>query len=449
MGKFIIFFVFPLFFMSAQTYPANNSNWILEENKSDDFNGSFNSQKWKKNEGLWFKCSGEVYFKPENTRIMNGELQILVKEESVTLDSACNWRTFYNYTSGALVSNFEVGDDFFVEVRAKLNNYRANINSAIWFADTPEESNNPNPEFDLVETMTALTHPNKIHAGMHVWNRNPNYHSAISGDKLLDPSDVISNDYHVFGFERNSGWIRYYYDEVLFWEIETSQIPSYYPQYDNPFLSEFIPGVNVRERRIIISAHGNGSVDTPEIIEEFLPSILSVDYIKVYKQKCVNNIDIITPIITSNEFQASNQITASSNIYPNATVSLNADRIILENGFSASGYSNSVFRGFVYPCSSGRYEAVKKEFSLVKNEDSLDRIILHPIPFSSFLAIENTGDIKEWSLSDIYGKVVKHNIENIPEDKITIDTNDLSPGVYYFKAVLKNGELFQETVIKK
>lgn len=77
-------------------------------------------------------------------------------------------------------------------------------------------------------------------------------------------------------------------------------------------------------------------------------------------------------------------------------------------------------------------------------------IKLSPIPFSNILIIENTEDINEWSLSDIYGKKIKKGyIINPTEKTYIIKTNDLTSGVYYFNAIKKDGSLFQETIIKK
>lgn len=83
-------------------------------------------------------------------------------------------------------------------------------------------------------------------------------------------------------------------------------------------------------------------------------------------------------------------------------------------------------------------------------EQSFIQPSLSPNPTTTILNVENINDLNEWKLVDINGKIVKSGkINNSIQTKITINTNRLLPGVYYFNAVMKNGELFQKTVMKK
>lgn len=83
-------------------------------------------------------------------------------------------------------------------------------------------------------------------------------------------------------------------------------------------------------------------------------------------------------------------------------------------------------------------------------EQSFIQPSLSPNPTTTILNVENINDLGEWKLVDINGKVVESGkVNNSIQTKITINTSRLLPGVYYFNAVMKNGELFQKTVMKK
>ncbi len=166
---------------------------------------------------------------------------------------------------------------------------------------------------------------------------------------------------------------------------------------------------------------------------------------------CEENLIITEPITVNTTHQVSNKIEAYSEISPNKNVYFKGNQIILGEGFSVTGHRTGDFRAIVDPCSSGggkeKENRSQDEFRIQENKI---QPVLSPNPTSSFLNVTNIEDMYEWKLIDINGKIVDSGrVNNSVQNKITINTSKLIPGIYYFNAAMKNGELFQKTVMKK
>src|SRR5690606_26396801 len=118
-----------------------------------------------------------------------------------------------------------------------------------------------------------------------------------------------------------------------------------------------------------------------------------------------------------------------------------------------SGTVMKTFRAYVDPCTASKQ---KTEDYMVESLDEKyaevnPKVLPHlfPNPVSNLLNIENIEEVNNWTLVDMYGKVMSQGRTNPNQSKITINTSSLKPGIYYFNATLKNGELFQKTVMKK
>lgn len=167
---------------------------------------------------------------------------------------------------------------------------------------------------------------------------------------------------------------------------------------------------------------------------------------------CRENVNINWPITTSNNYQVSNILTSNSVINQNLNVVFRASEIVLKPGFNVKGESTGVFRAYVDPCVPSLNKMESEELSsefIIKKDVGLQPI-LSPNPTTTILNIDKIADIYEWKLVDINGKTVESGkVNNSIQTKITINTSRLMPGVYYFNAIMKNGELFQKTVMKK
>lgn len=168
---------------------------------------------------------------------------------------------------------------------------------------------------------------------------------------------------------------------------------------------------------------------------------------------CPVNLNITTPITSSRDFQVSNKIEASSTISQNINVNFKASRVVLNPGFNVSGFDTGVFTAVVNPCSGF---AIIKDSKQEVRKDFIEEQLIYaepnffPNPTTTILNIDNIEDIIEWKLVDLNGKTVESGkVNNSIQTKITINTSRLLSGVYYFNAVMKSGELFQKTVMKK
>ena len=251
----------------SQSFTEKDSNWKLIPEKSDEFEGeNVDATKW--GHQLWFGCSREVAFREENVSIENGQLKIEVKDETLTKDQTvgqCD-RDTYHKTSGAIISKFEVGAESYIEVRAKLVDYRAGLTSAIWISDEPVKERNPNLEIDMVETLVARKQPKLFSSAMHIWYHyfkysDQNRHTKLDGKKTK-LKKKFSVDFHVFGLERKGDFVRMYIDGEIYWERNMLDFPAF---LDQP-------------RRLIINVEGH---DGKEKKGDY-PKELIVDYVRIY-----------------------------------------------------------------------------------------------------------------------------------------------------------------------
>lgn len=262
---FILFFNFQLLY--AQSFVARDNNWKIDLAKSDEFESDeIDQTKWGFE--LWFECTREVVLKAENVQASGGMLKISVKDEMVNIDhntKQCK-RQKYAKTSGALISKFEIGGDSYIEIRAKLVDYRADLTSAIWLSDEPVEANNPNLEIDILETLKAKKKPKQFSSAYHIWNNNDDFpeenHHLNLDSKKTRLKTKIGEDFHVFGLERRKNYIAMYIDGRLYWRRNMLDHPEFLTQ----------------ERRLIINVEGHFGTEEPgDYNKELL-----VDYVRVY-----------------------------------------------------------------------------------------------------------------------------------------------------------------------
>lgn len=220
---------------------------------------------------------------------------------------------------------------------------------------------------------------------------------------------------------------------------------NYISVIDNPNFDPWSSWISYDLGTIINSNRNDLSSSTHKIHKGF-PQLVYLNSASL----CEENLFITQPITSSQDFQVSNKIEASSVVYQNFNVNFRASQIILKPGFSVSGYDTGVFKAVIDPCSSGPASPIKEKTNFKNDELTFEEPLLFPNPTKSILNIDNIEDMQEWKLVDIYGKTFESGkVNNSIQTKITINTSRLLPGVYYFNAVMKNGELFQKTVMKK
>lgn len=439
MKKLLVFIFIITIKLNAQSYPATNGEWTLNSNKSDEFNNGFDSQKWEK--GIWFSCKKEVAFKNENVYVTNDKLIITAKEEKNL--GQCNGHEI-KYTAGSLKSKFTIGDNSFIEVRAKTLNHLSDMTSAIWLSDKPIKENIPNVEIDLIETLFAKTHPNQVGSAIHMWlpDEYVGFASPHPYSFQHDNPENLDENFHTYGLERDGNTLRFYINGTLY-HSKNIWDDTHFDNIDFPY--GYRPSLTQQQRPIIISLEGH---DGDHSINNF-PQNFEIDYVRVYTKNAPCPIDkVISTSVNSNAYhQASNLITASSNISSNLTVTLRANQVILKPGFKVSGNSTGIFRAYLDPCQSN---TTKSDSQTLFNKEENENIpILFPNPVETLLTINNIENLKEWSIVDINGKIVNTGKTNLKQNKITINTSKLIPGIYYFNGLMKEGKLIQKAIIKK
>lgn len=180
------------------------------------------------------------------------------------------------------------------------------------------------------------------------------------------------------------------------------------------------------------------------------PQNFEIDYVRVYTKNAPCPIDkVISTSVNSNTYhQASNLITASSEVNSNLTVTLRADQVILKPGFKVSGNSTGVFRAYIDPCLQNTLKSNENQVSFKQSMNEEKSPFLYPNPTDGHLTIMNAENLVEWHIFDINGRnVLSQN--NFRKSTFTIETNLLLPGLYFFKGIMKDGKLIQESIIKK
>ena len=258
MVKFLVILVgafgVNLFITDCSTsYLPEGNEWELIENSSDEFIGDdLNNNKW--NKYLWYDSSGVLGFNQSNVFIKNGLLN-LEADKFENNDSA--------WSIGAVESVFDVpGQTSFIEIRAKLLPYKANVLSAIWLQSWPSVQNNPNPEIDVHEYFFEKT----ISMNLHEWSKKSDgtYDHIDYGGRHFQYDEILSDNFHLWGLERINGRIRFYFDGIM---LEEWIVP------DCSFVN--LP------RHIVLSLEGHNGI--PD--NRFLPAVFQIDYVRTYKSE--------------------------------------------------------------------------------------------------------------------------------------------------------------------
>ncbi len=434
--------------INAQSYPASNGQWTLDSSRSDEFDNGFDTQKW--GQGLWFKCQNEVFFRDENVTVLNGRAKIKLEKEDVfdAPDSTCYYNEShdYIYSGGNFISKFTVGSYSFIEIKAKTLHFESNMVSAIWMSDTLRVETNPNVEIDIMETLKTIEDSSNFSTGIHEWLRDPNYEVNTGGHQEY-AYENLNEIFHHWGVERNGDSIRFYFDGQEYLKRHIIHDPVF-----ETFPLEYRPDITKQKRRIIISLGGRGGDHS---IDNF-PQEFEIEYIRVYTKRrdCPVNLTLSQAITKSDDYQASNEITASSTVHPYASVNLRANTIYLKPGFSISGNTIGKFNASVAPCQPQQTAENLGSQKTFIEKSSIPKSVLQPIitpnPTETNLLVQNAENIANWSLVNLYGEVViKAKTINQGQTKFVIETERLTSGIYFFTATMDSGFPFRSIVIKK
>lgn len=231
------------------------ATWALDSAKSDEFN-NLDTTKWSA-EPLWYAggVTGGFAFKTANTTVSGGYARIKAQKET------------YNgkdYTAGCLKSKFQIGGDTYLEVRAKTIWREANVCAAIWLGDQPTVATNPNIEIDMLETKDADSTPHQLNTSLLRWPMpyDPALPNVVYGSWFFPQPAGLDEDFHVYGLERRAGKLRFYIDNVFYFEWVATPSPEFVTQL----------------RPLILSIEGHAGAP----VDAHLPSDFLVDWVRVY-----------------------------------------------------------------------------------------------------------------------------------------------------------------------
>lgn len=290
--------------------PKKDTTWVLDKTMSDEFD-IWDAEKW--NTSLWYSTTKEFAFKPSNASVSDGYLKLTARKESYNGKS---------YTCAAVKSNFQIGENTLIEIKAKTIDYRANVTTALWLSDIPLATSNPNVEIDLMETMQASAQPQRFTATIHHWliggtNSGDNPRGWIVMDLT---SGNLSDNFHIYKLERRNGYIRLTFDNKVYWEFDTSDYPN----------------ISTQERNVIFSIEGHAG--TP--VDAYLPGEFLIDYIRTYRTTTTPAIAKEGGnLVVNSGFEAS----SGSNIDKWTTIGNQNSVVHVEAGGAYSGSNKLVF----------------------------------------------------------------------------------------------------------
>lgn len=265
---FLFIFMTLLSALHAQ-HPQNDPNWqpVFEDN----FN-TFNSSRWYKENMI--KSAGiegedPGCYLPQNVNNVHGKMILTVKRDTIWHGASCHYfdtLAGYHYYSSASVVSCDTYRYGYFEIRAKLP-VSDGYWPAFWFW---AQNDSPNDcwynELDVVEGQGC--YPDSLYANVHwdfTYPFEGDHHSPFVHQKDL-------TNYHWYGLEWDSVWVRWYYDRELF-RIERNNWGGQGIQHP----MHIILSVSLNPYR---SLFNNISANT------ILPNYMYIDQANVYKLKC-------------------------------------------------------------------------------------------------------------------------------------------------------------------
>jgi len=238
------------------TYPGLNLVW------SDEFEGTaLNTAAWTFETGASGWGNNELQnYRPDNTSLVSGNLVIEARQENVGGAA---------YTSSRIVTKgkkeFKFGR---IDIRAALPTGKG-IWPALWMlgSNIDQVSWPACGEIDIMELIGSI--PNQVNGTIH-FGANNSDHKFTGTTYTLAGNTPFSDAFHVFSLLWEQNRIRWYVDDVLFYEITPATLSgSAYP-------------FNAPQFFIFNVAVGGNWPGSPDATTSF-PQRMIVDYVRVFQ----------------------------------------------------------------------------------------------------------------------------------------------------------------------
>ena len=204
--------------------PQNAGNWELDTDISDEFNnGTLDLVKWQiQGENGIYKSNfigrAPSQFNPNNAIVEDNKLKILTKwEPSFPFSSTLQDGVAYeNITTAAVISKaqFHYG---YMEIRSKAA--KAEITSSFWTTGYRSELDMFEMFGDTDAGEANINWRKRLKFNMISWDPNNPYYlpdgNGPAHTRNIQADDNTADDFHVYGFEWTSEYIKVYIDGVL------------------------------------------------------------------------------------------------------------------------------------------------------------------------------------------------------------------------------------------
>jgi beta-glucanase (GH16 family) len=235
---------------------------------SDEFDGDTLGPAWVAWNGTAYNNELQCYTpNAENLFLRDGHLHLRALRQT----RQCGGRTT-NFTSARISTDstrmgWEYGR---FEARIKMPATQG-FWPAFWLMPTRNIGWPRGGEIDIMEFRSNL--PNQTNGAIHFWREgctgNPVQCRQYFDKTYPTPFD-LSQDFHVYALDWSPGIMRWYLNDVLFWEIRGEAIRAEFDPFTGPFYI------------ILNLAVGGDYLPNPDETTQF-PQSLLVDYVRVYQ----------------------------------------------------------------------------------------------------------------------------------------------------------------------
>ena len=245
---------------SGYTTPDNYPGFTLVW--SDEFNGTaLNTNDWSYETGAsgWGNQESQ-YYRPgtNNATVSNGYLTITAKQEGF---SGAPFTSARIITQNA--QSFKFGR---IDIRARLP-YGKGIWPALWMlGDNFATEGWPScGEIDIMELVGGDgSNDRTVHGTAH-WDNN-GQHASHSGSTSLPVGQKYADEFHVYTITWEQGNIKWYVDDVLYHQLNTSSMPAFQEKFFFIF-------------NIAVEGSWPGPIDA----NTTFPQYMTVDYVRVFQ----------------------------------------------------------------------------------------------------------------------------------------------------------------------